>query len=114
MGRPGLALEYIYLDYNTIDVHVFDYFVNSLRNNGTVKELILIPNEFHTTQLYRYDTLTQVLCDESSIMATFQSNLNYCADCKATLQKRRRGDGYQDYDEDAGWKSSSDEREGDY
>ncbi|KAL7550693.1 hypothetical protein ACHAWF_013908 [Thalassiosira exigua] len=89
LGNPGSALEEVDLGYNVIDPHGMDFFANSLRDNNKLRELILFPGcEASETPgfepVYKYDSLADVLCNRTSISATFHSN--------HTLQRMFRSD----------------------
>jgi hypothetical protein len=78
--NPNSALEKIDLAYNSIDNDALVSFANALRHNNKLKELFLDANwgfeedEEEDVTIINWDALSNLLCNESSINATFSSN----------------------------------------
>lgn len=71
LQNPNSALERVYLHLNIIDEDVMVSLANSLTHNNVLKELFL---DYDETKITVGDTLSNVLCNKSSINATLNSN----------------------------------------
>ena len=78
--NPNSALEKIDLTYNSISNDALVSFANALSHNNKLKELFLDgdwgfeDDEEEDVPITNWDALTNVLCNKSSIDATFNSN----------------------------------------
>ena len=72
---PNSALAKLDLRFNSmIDNNVLVSFANSLAHNNKLKELFLDYDEDDGVTITNWDALSNVLCNKSSINATFNSN----------------------------------------
>ena len=71
LQNPNSALEELDLARNQINNDVLDSFANSLMHNNKLKELFIDDRSVTSTG---WDALSNVLCNKSSINATFNSN----------------------------------------
>ena len=73
LQNPNSALEKIDLGYSSIGNDILVSFANSLVHNNKLKELFL-DFSVEGVPITEWDALTNVLCNKSSINATFSSN----------------------------------------
>ena len=74
LQNPNSALEKLDLGYNSINDGALVSLANSLVHNNKLKELSLFKYETDDITITDWGALTNVLCNKSSINATFNSN----------------------------------------
>ena len=74
LRNPQSALEKMSLRFNDINNHDINAFAASLRGNNKMKELILGPDLDYNVSRKNWEPILDVLCNEASIDATFDSN----------------------------------------
>ena len=74
LRNPNSSLEKLDLDGNSVNDRTMVSLANSLANNNKLKELLLINNSHTWVTADGWGALLHVLCNASSIMATYHSN----------------------------------------
>jgi Ran GTPase-activating protein (RanGAP) involved in mRNA processing and transport len=74
LRNPTSALDFIHVTNNLINDEVVHSFADALAENNKLKKLIVDCYPYNKVTSYGYDAFTNVLCDTSSILNTFNSN----------------------------------------
>jgi hypothetical protein len=72
LRNPISALEYLYLNTNSINDHALVSFIDALNNNKTLRRFEISGNGDITVA--GYEAFPNLLCNTSSIMDTYHSN----------------------------------------